>query len=1664
MNLNELVHVRSEGKLVPAVHLDHYDDAALNDRLCAHYIFTHATGLPPGHISSVGIIERAQDAFSGLEKNRFTVRGTYGTGKSHLALAVANFFGRELDSRAVQCLLDGLNAAAPVSHTLLRGFKQRVGRPFLVVRVTLTDSSDLRQLVRQAIRKALSGHAATQNHELEDSHQRAAEWLRGLSGEDRERCDDFLRGSHHFGIEELQLRLQQLASGAVAIARELSRQLLGLPLDFGADSSLKEALVDLHHRFCGLDPRKPFSGLVLLLDEFSAYLSFWMEDPKRAGGQALQELTDALDLLGTGAFGLFLTQRPLDHHVGRVDRELVDDFRRLTSRVEPELELQTNLEMVMDSVVVQGSSVEAEVEAAAPGFLDALGRLAYDSLPYYRSEDRLSLSGFNEHVAHGCFPLHPVTTGLLCSFAGRFGFVQGRSVLGFLAEYLVSHLSGGMTLSSGALNLLTPDKILDYFDFQIWNQDTNADLKLDYEACRRSLREFDSRDAEDVLGFGILKMIALCQIEGISSTSSFLGQCLLEPEQAMQQRIGKYVAAGILVQDESQELAQFRLSRGIGQELLGKVRAQAQKIRFRLRDCLGRLEIVDTAFKLFNIDPQLDAIAFQEDCANPYPHWRVDYRFATIESLKSGDTSALVESFPDRIDSQGVLLVAVAEAEDEVAWLKENVSSLLGRNVEFSSRVVLLVPERPVEEWQDPGSLYLACQLLPKRIREDFGELAIRDIANRNLDLLCRRIRASFAGAKFLVAGSEKEFPQLRLATRELFSQAYTRVPPVGLDQEFHGYTKGAGTRHIPSVTSALLRDQLAGLLKDPKADLRRFVNNAISEGDRSMGLVGGDWRILERPSQPWVAEAWVYLETHIQAGRPSSVSALFATLQGPPYGYDPNSFLLLLAAFIGRNRDDFEFRYKQVSYSFDHFSQEWASKGKSKSLIEWFDKQKVQIIRTERQALLAEIANLGRDLKDPADAGSLRRLLGRVDGLLNGKSPLTKDDRTRLESQHRDAQHMMRTVEEFSREFQRVRTSLSRDGSPGGLSTSRDQLLGLLEDTRRRLEAAPRMFECLADQVSKEVRVIEQGLERHINEALSSTGFESARECEKFAAALEELIAIPSHVKPLERLLDALQNRQKVLLSQCEALRKDEREQAILDQLRALASFDASTSLVQLERIEGEAAGLREQITDEGRAVEASSILESVRQSIDSLGRFVQRLSVDAKEVGPDLARCRNLYEEIIQNRLRFTGHKLLAQVDEVCSDLKARIQCMEASAAEMEHQQRQRGIALKNLQLLEKDLDSLRSTKGLSAGVGLLQKAWMRIQGFEIADLEMVERDRLRELPRAFSCALCALVKGVSPSVRSAQATRALAREVKSALEELSSSEGLTDVINALRELDTSVNDELQLVRIRELVESADGFSALESARAAVNSVCLRDESSFRAELDQMLVHIVEKQQALVSVVETLEEEVRQCATPHKLGGLRKTCEGIGRKSAGNVDLVQRVNRCRTNLATIESLILKVQEAQSSLAKAAKLEPSALRDLRSQLSCARGDVATELVGAVELLQCVEREVEDRLLSAADEQGQAVDRLLSEWEKQDEEESLSEKQVLDLSNSARELTSRFDSEWLSNEQVLRQQELLRKCDRRLANARIGKVLAAYRALPKSDQDECLRLLQELGE
>ncbi|NJK99762.1 MAG: hypothetical protein HC910_04025 [Spirulinaceae cyanobacterium SM2_1_0] len=459
MLLRDLIEVNQKGILRSSVNFLMLDEPETNRELCEGFIFNYIHEKQTD--STAGILDSLRRSYHSVTSpNVHLMIQGYGKGKSHFAIAVANYFAQPGDSPEVQGILHQVESAvASRNPGLVEGLRAYSDRQHLVICISGDRGGDLRKNFLQATLHALE-QAGVPDAAAVNICEPPQQYLTSLSPEQVARANTWLAQNNAPGgdLPGLLELLRNADTSAIRTVRDLSRAFNnGFPIDFQDSIDIEKILTDLIHQLCRGDAPR-FQGILILFDELNYYLQTWIADEEAAGGTALQNITNVCKNNPSKIALLSFTQ--IDPGKRRdVSATAGDRYGKITSRLQDcKYEPVSSLELVLDSLIRAQPAPWPAFQQKWSDTLRAEARSAYEShLRTYR-ERGWPFDQFHTHLALGCFPLHPITAGLLANLP----LTQDRSVIQFLGNHLVPFLDEDIEIN-GKLNYFYPVKLVKAF-------------------------------------------------------------------------------------------------------------------------------------------------------------------------------------------------------------------------------------------------------------------------------------------------------------------------------------------------------------------------------------------------------------------------------------------------------------------------------------------------------------------------------------------------------------------------------------------------------------------------------------------------------------------------------------------------------------------------------------------------------------------------------------------------------------------------------------------------------------------------------------------------------------------------------------------------------------------------------------------------------------------------------------------------------------------------------------------------------------------------------------------------------------------------------------------------------------------------------------------------
>lgn len=278
----------------------------------------------------------------------------YGTGKSHLAVALSVLFsGEDWAPSLHERVLENIKRA---DASIADALRKKVSKPRLIL--TLNGMRDFNlhyELLRTAEKCLASNHiSSTLISKLDRRREVALHFV--------EHSFDLLKEQFNAEAERYSLPsrdgellpvitagLDDPDSDAFDIVNKVYTEFNGHPIRMDEGVSASAILDTLLKEYCGL--RGQFDGIVILFDEFGRFLEYAGENPGAAGDSALQQIFEAVQNAQSDIQFVGFIQSDIKSYLQRVDK--TSNISRYIDRYDSgeKVYLSSNLETVFANLL-----------------------------------------------------------------------------------------------------------------------------------------------------------------------------------------------------------------------------------------------------------------------------------------------------------------------------------------------------------------------------------------------------------------------------------------------------------------------------------------------------------------------------------------------------------------------------------------------------------------------------------------------------------------------------------------------------------------------------------------------------------------------------------------------------------------------------------------------------------------------------------------------------------------------------------------------------------------------------------------------------------------------------------------------------------------------------------------------------------------------------------------------------------------------------------------------------------------------------------------------------------------------------------------------------------------------------------------------------------------
>lgn len=921
MLLRQIVKINPKGSLRRSVNFDMMDDKDNNLALCEEFIFNYDKDKPQE--STVGVLDALRSSYDGRGyANIHLVIQMYGKGKSHFAVAIANYFKQPADSAEVRAVLAQVNAAArdnsPISERL-HAFKNR-GR-HLVLCLSGDKGDNLKKQFLNTVIHTLEQEDGITGTLAQRLCANPLKLLEELTEEDQQKAEEFLE-NHPTCNVSLQQLIRALKSNKyeyVEIVRELSCRFNrgGFPSDFEANLEVKAVLQDLIDTLCMGEDRH-FVGVLILFDELNRYLTDWSNASTEAGGAILQNMTDICENnKGRIALMSFAQYRPIN--ALNVSVQQVESYYQIATRLEPTdttYRPASSLELVLDNLIIQQkeSSEWKTFEKRFENQLLAQTRTAYEQRIRSYREKGFDRAWFYDHITVGCFPLHPLTSYLLCNL--DFVQIQDRTAIAFLRGKVQDFIQAEpVEKENEQLNCISPVSLLDEFIDNFSGHSTYTKYKEAEELV------VGSDDPDELIVLKGLFLYYANKDRLIKPDTEEHREILADLTGLSKVRVDAALRKLAQVRDviyyRSEEKS-YRFHVGLSptqveQELEQRIKSKLGETSANdvVNYCHQRIENQTRIAKYLD-SSVISAKQFVEQNTLIAEEWRFEYKIYTMDGLSRELSSQQLKT-----KERGIIAYVIAETQQELQNLRREIDQLLSQSP-LNEQIVVAIP---TEGTGNLAELLLKIRTLivtPQQERSSLGA-AYDSLLERYEKEVDKRIKDILRTCTLHSIESDNipqpERNKSQRVISALLQSRYHSVPPMGKVQAIPQMKSkhSTGSTVIGYVAKHLLTNTLNPQIF-PKQEYKTVVNQIFVDSWQLLQATSQKYSVQE-PKHKSIQAAWNVITqmTDLDGQKECTVrlEEIWKTLSDPPYGYGEYAFIILLSAWLTHHSKEVVLRGK---------------------------------------------------------------------------------------------------------------------------------------------------------------------------------------------------------------------------------------------------------------------------------------------------------------------------------------------------------------------------------------------------------------------------------------------------------------------------------------------------------------------------------------------------------------------------------------------------------------------------------------------------------------------------------------------------------------------------------------------------------------------------------
>lgn len=997
MELKNVLVFRDDLYFDGAVQADWFYSEKQLDAVASSFVFhgpsTHAVSKED--IGGQGLMDTASFALHLAEKmndpenlSPFTMPiAGYGTGKSHLAVTLSALLsGEEFNPVLHEKILTNLSRA---DKSIANKIRPLVKNRHLVL--TLNGMRDFNlhyELLRTAEKALRINHVhldilahlnrlkETALNFVNHSYSLLQEQFHTVAG----KYNIFTRENDL--LTYLINNLDEQSSTAFQIVNEVYTDFNGHPIRLDEGVSASDILDTLLQECCGLHGQ--FDGIVILFDEFGRYLEYVSSNPVAAGDSALQQIFESVQNADGDIQFVSFIQSDIKSYLQRVDK--TSNISRYIDRYDAgeKIYLSSNLETIFANLLDHpdekafNQNVAARLNASSEKWRSLHSNIQ-KWLPLHGIWN--NASDFQRIIVQEIYPLHPLSTYLLCSLTD---WLQSRSSLTLLSEK-VREISDTELSNDRDLPLIYPVELLkgSFFNELLSAEEQGRQRSQFCILLNNIFRRFDTKlnQAERNLLFANL-ILRICRFhfQSKSELCEALHYCTGLSSDIIQAALNTLENEYAVLSYDDRLVCYDFVADSVGAtDFRNYIRSAKMKVAFSA-SMLNQSDILDYADISRIVETDFGAshgIQTRE--------WSFKQRIEPINNIDSGFVHDCVSqlraaTLPNM--EKGLLVWVYASKEtpsSQIDHLQTVVSKIPST---YAIRMMML--DDADNALQDVILEYRVLFDMPQSERSRYQRFY--DAA---LEKAAERIRLQFSDLKaerkvVTEVGISPSPKRLKAYLTDVFEQVY----PLAVPFDFEGFdvktASGNGYKNYFSIMRWILMDHMNfQILKAQTTDVRNRVESVMGQN----GLYS--WKALTKdfkgtkPMQKAANAVYSYLEERLNNDHIISFDQIIDQWTQAPYGMNEYSVFMMVGLFCEVYSFTSKLELEDSRYSTDAWA-ELVIKDKRYD-TKLFAKTKLRLI--DITETLGQYRRLFQTISSNSDLQQVAVLAGKLTELTNEES-----------------------------------------------------------------------------------------------------------------------------------------------------------------------------------------------------------------------------------------------------------------------------------------------------------------------------------------------------------------------------------------------------------------------------------------------------------------------------------------------------------------------------------------------------------------------------------------------------------------------------------------------------------------------------------------------------